>query len=212
MIINLYHYIAAYLCIFYSQGPGRLCSSSLVLTGQGGRVLGLAWGQQLLWQLLAILTSASWQATMHVTGLMCQQKVPQQQGEGGRVYTCSCSSGPQAACSWSSNLLSLSSWNELLSAVRQTFFAQGICALWWEVGQHGSCTVLQTLSGTMQCDEDVTADRPHTKKCHLAIAAMQQSLSACRLCESSGTTSAAIHCHPARMLCRETPMTLALAR
>ena len=38
----LLHCIAADLCIFYSQGPGRLCSSSLVLTGEGGWVLGLA--------------------------------------------------------------------------------------------------------------------------------------------------------------------------
>jgi len=81
----IYIYIAADLCIFYSQRPGSLCSSSLVLTGEGGRVLGLAWGQQLLWQLRDILTGANWQATVHVTGLMCQQKVPQQQGKDGRV-------------------------------------------------------------------------------------------------------------------------------
>ncbi|KAA6426758.1 MAG: hypothetical protein FRX49_03083 [Trebouxia sp. A1-2] len=58
--------------------------SSLVLTGEGAGVLGLGRGQQLLWQLLDSITGASWQATMHVTGLMGQQKVPQQQGKGGR--------------------------------------------------------------------------------------------------------------------------------
>ncbi len=129
---------------------------------------------------------------MHMTGLMCQQKVPQQQGEGGRVYTCNYICGPQAV-----DYHQAAGMNCYKA---QTCFAQDPGACGGE--QRGSCTVSQTLSGTMQCVEVTTADPPRANERCLTIAEKQQSLSACRLCESSVTTTAATHYHPAPMLCR----------
>ncbi len=148
---------------------------------------------------------------MHVTGLMCQQKVPQQQGKGGRVYTCNCICGPQAACPWSSNSSSVNSWNKLPQGT--DILCTGHLCLWW--GQHGSCTVSQTLSSTMQRDKVITADPPCIKHFLSTTAGMQRFLSACHLYESRGAATAATHCHslsPITHAMQKIPMTLALAR